>query len=262
MPSVEVNGIQMYYELKGEGPTIVLSHGGAGNHAVWFKQTSYFSRWFQVLTYDARMYGLSRDIPDGPGADSAIDDFEGLLTALDVKKPILVGQSRGGGDVVGYAMRHPDNVGALVLTGSLAGFIPTDAARVWNAANRERQQKMTQLERLMTKEFREREPEQTELFMAINSFNSINYLKAPFPAELITYADYAAFEIPTFFICGAEDVLMTMEILTEAHSLLPTSSLAVIPGAAHSSYWEKPDAWNFGVHNFIRQIGLEGPSAV
>ena len=68
MPKASVNGIELYYESHGEGPTIVFAHGVGGNHLVWWQQVAHFSRNFRCITFDHRGFGQSAEVPGGPGA--------------------------------------------------------------------------------------------------------------------------------------------------------------------------------------------------
>ena len=65
MPFLPVNGIELYYEVHGEGPAIVFCHGAGGNHLSWWQQVPVFAQRFRCITYDSRAFGLSRDAEGG-----------------------------------------------------------------------------------------------------------------------------------------------------------------------------------------------------
>ena len=65
MPNASLNGTEIYYETHGKGPAIVFAHGVGGNHSVWFQQVPYFARNRQVITFDHRGFGRSKEIPEG-----------------------------------------------------------------------------------------------------------------------------------------------------------------------------------------------------
>ena len=57
MPLADVNGTELYYEVHGSGPPLVLAHGVGGNHGIWWQQLPYLSQWYTVVTFDHRGFG-------------------------------------------------------------------------------------------------------------------------------------------------------------------------------------------------------------
>src|SRR5258707_6017098 len=119
MPTAQINGVDLYYEIHGAGPTVVLSHGVGSNHLHWWQQVPVWSKHFQVITFDHRGFGFSSD--DGRGPPAFVDDLIGLLDHLEIRRTALVGQSMGGSTVAGVASRQPERISALVLSSSAAG---------------------------------------------------------------------------------------------------------------------------------------------
>jgi len=62
MPLARVNGVEIYYEVTGEGFPLVFSHEFAGDYRSWEPQVRFFSRRYRVLTYNDRGYPPS-DVP-------------------------------------------------------------------------------------------------------------------------------------------------------------------------------------------------------
>ena len=82
MPFAPINGVELYYETHGEGPALVLAHGGAGNHLSWWQQVAEFSRSFKCVTFDHRGFGWSREPADSPGPAAFTEDLRALLDHL------------------------------------------------------------------------------------------------------------------------------------------------------------------------------------
>ena len=59
MPFSRANGIDIWYEVAGEGPALVLIHANPFDHDLWMYQTAHFSTWFKVVSIDIRGYGRS-----------------------------------------------------------------------------------------------------------------------------------------------------------------------------------------------------------
>ena len=94
----------------GDGPAVVLVHGGFGGAGNWYRTLGPLARRFRVLAPDRPGYGLS---------DAALDTLEwleDLLAALDVRRAALVGHAGGGALALAYARRRPGAVTALALS--------------------------------------------------------------------------------------------------------------------------------------------------
>lgn len=112
---ITVNGINLYYEKTGAGVPIILLHGNGEDHAIFDKLAEKLSADFTVYAPDSRCHGKS-----GAGRlDYALmaEDVIGFIRALAIKKPILYGFSDGG--IIGLliAMKYPDILSKLIVSG-------------------------------------------------------------------------------------------------------------------------------------------------
>ena len=114
---VETNGVETYYERRGEGPPVVFVHGTLMSTTAWDAQTEALADEYTTIAYDVRGHGRTggSDVESYSFALYA-EDLHALLAALDVRKPVLVGLSGGGCIAQVYAARHPENVAGLVLS--------------------------------------------------------------------------------------------------------------------------------------------------
>jgi pimeloyl-ACP methyl ester carboxylesterase len=121
---LDVDGGQIYYETCGKGAqAIVLIHDGVVNSASFDDMWPILCRDFRVLRYDRRGYGKS---PGAKAPYSPQEDLAAVMAAAKMDRASLVGFSFGGGLAVSYAVRHPEQVERLVLSGTvLNGFQPT-----------------------------------------------------------------------------------------------------------------------------------------
>lgn len=114
MPFIQANGIQLYYEIKGNGvPLLIISGTGSDLRHQRPKDPPLMD--FQVLRYDQRGLGQS-DKPDTfySMADYA-DDAEALLDKLGITQTNVLGISFGGMVAQHLVIRHPKRVNRLVL---------------------------------------------------------------------------------------------------------------------------------------------------
>lgn len=121
MPQVHVNGIDVYYERRGEGPRLLFLNGSGATLANSSMVIDPFAREFDVLAHDQR--GLGRTaIPAGPYtmADYAVDAL-GLLDAVGWEACRVVGISFGGMVAQELAVTAPERVERLALLCTSAG---------------------------------------------------------------------------------------------------------------------------------------------
>jgi pimeloyl-ACP methyl ester carboxylesterase len=117
----KVNGVELYYEISGAGPYLVLIEGLGVATWIWEKQTPELSKHFTILAYDNRGAGKSEK-PAGPYSISMMaDDLAGLLDSLKISKAHVLGISMGGFIAQDFALRYPAKVDRLILVATSAG---------------------------------------------------------------------------------------------------------------------------------------------
>ena len=115
MPKATCNGIELYYEVHGEGDPFVLISGLGYSLWQWHKMVPFLAEQFQVITFDNRGVGQS-DRPAGPYTVQMLAaDIVGLLDALGIEKASIVGHSMGGFVAQAMALDFPGRVEELVL---------------------------------------------------------------------------------------------------------------------------------------------------
>jgi 3-oxoadipate enol-lactonase len=256
MPLAHINGIELYYEIHGDGPPLVLAHGAGGNHLSWWQQVPILSQHFRCVTFDHRGFGSSHDLLAGPGADSYIEDLRQLLDHLGIERTALVAQSMGGWTSLGFASRYPDRVTALALCDTTAGIDHPEVARVMNALQSDMPRPLTMiLQRAYSVQFPQQEPAKCFLYQQISALN-VNVpsdLLAKLMAMRHRVEPLIDRRVPTLLLVGEEDVLTpakTMELMARQ---IPHARLVRVAGAGHSVYFERPDEFNRIVFDFLRR---------
>lgn len=253
MPVAEVNGIELYYEEQGEGPALVFLHGAAGNHMIWWQQLPAFRDRFRCVSIDHRGFGRSTD-PAGEGAARFVDDLEALLDALAIERTALVSQSMGGRTALGFAVRYPQRVSALVLA-------DTSAAVDWPEFNArlEEQRVAIGLARgplvvaALGQKFQQRDAERSFLYRQISGLNPPD---AAATARIVargpaTRTDLDSFGAPTLLIVGTDDPLTPPATMRELHEAIPGSEYREFADCGHSVYFEDPEGFNTAVADFL-----------
>lgn len=113
--TVDVGGTRLGYHRTGSGPDVVLLHGGMGSAEDFEPVLAWLAGEFRVTAVDRPGFGLSLAPGDAPTYPGNVRLVGGLLRALGLSRPILVGHSHGGGVALGIAEAHPELVRGLVL---------------------------------------------------------------------------------------------------------------------------------------------------
>jgi len=121
MPEISVGDLTVAYEIRGEGPPLLMLHGGEGDRNSDNHFTPRLEDQFTIITFD------QRDAGDTRGADREYDIFHhaqdaaGLLSALGHDRVFVYGQSYGGLIAQALAIAHPNGVERLVLAVTTPG---------------------------------------------------------------------------------------------------------------------------------------------
>lgn len=121
-----IRGINLYYETYGQGKPLLLIHGNGGSIRDWRYQIPYFSKTYKVIAVDSRAQGKSQDSSVVLNYEMMADDFDALLTHLKIDSAYVIGWSDGGINGLLLAIRHPEKVKKLAITG--ANLVPGTSA--------------------------------------------------------------------------------------------------------------------------------------
>ncbi|WBV57917.1 alpha/beta hydrolase [Chryseobacterium daecheongense] len=222
----KVNGIQMYYEVYGEGKPLVLIHGGGSSILFDYKEIiSRLESQFQLIGIDLQNHGMSehRDIPETFEQDA--HDVAQLLKEMKIGKASFWGFSNGGSTVMQIAHHHPGLVDKLIVasaffkrSGMIEGFFDS-----------------------MSEVTLDSMPEPLKInFLELNpDFSKLENMFQKDSKRMQSFEDWdekvlKSIESPTLFISGDRDVIRP-EHVVEMWRLVPDSQLMILP-ATHGSY--------------------------
>ncbi len=278
MPFAPINGIEMYYRIYGEGPPVIWAHGGGGSHVSWFQQVPHFSQKYRNIVFDHRGFGRSTD-PNGEGEARFHEDLEALMDHLGIERAALVAQSMGGRTTLGFSVRHPERVSALVMCDTWGRFdwpemldrsrvLEREATERWPLdetveamfneelqPGSEEAEAQSILRRAYARSFNRRDPAMALLlnqnFLAHHRPDGTGSSSPGRVSSGYGPDEVAALRIPALFLVGAEDERAIPEIVRKVAALIPESEVAEVAGSGHSTYWEDPETFNRVVDAFL-----------
>jgi pimeloyl-ACP methyl ester carboxylesterase len=115
MPTAQVNGVKLHYEVTGQGDPMVLVHGGMGSYPWMDPLAPRLAGSFRVISYDRRGHGRS-ELPDGQmNVQDHVNDLAALIEELDSAPAWVVGNSSGSSVALRLAGERPDLFRGLVV---------------------------------------------------------------------------------------------------------------------------------------------------
>ena len=239
-----VRGFKMYCEVYGKGEPLLIIHGNGGSINNFVKQIPYFSKKYQVILADNRSQGKSIDKGDSLTYEMMADDYAALLTAMKINSAFVIGWSDGGINGLLLAIRHPEKVKKLAVTG--ANLRPDTTAVFPEVIN----MIAPTLNKLKAKKIlNEVEKVQLKLYKLL--------LEQP----NIPLTDVQKIKIPTLVIGGDHDVIK-VEHTMEIYKQLAQGYLWILPNSGHSTPIVYTQEFNKVVDDFFtmpyRTIKNEG----
>ncbi len=117
---MKVNGINMYYEIYGEGQPLVLIHGGGSTIQSNFETIiPMLAQSRKVIAVELEAHGRTEDRPKELTFEQDADDVAALLKNLKIEKADFLGFSNGGTTTMQIAIRHPEIVNKIILGSAL-----------------------------------------------------------------------------------------------------------------------------------------------
>ena len=253
-----IAGIEMHYEISGNGPWLTLSHSLAANSAMWDAQMHALNQHFTVLRYDIRGHGQTQSTPGPYTLDQLSDDVHALLVHLGIPSTHFIGLSLGGMIGQTLAIQHPEMLSHTVIADSSGRGAPNAASMWGERAKLALSQGMSPLveptlQRWFTQDYREKNPE---------IMTQIGQMIANTPAEgyagccgaisgLDTLEKLRDLRTPCLVMVGDQDMGTPPAMSELIHQHWPASSYVVLKDAAHISNIEQAQAFTEAVMKFL-----------
>jgi len=229
---LHTRGINLYYEVYGQGKPLLFIHGNGGSMNAFSNNIPVFAKNYKVIAVDSRAHGKSVDTGDSLTFEQMVDDFNALLDSLHEDSCYVIGWSDGGINGLLLAIRHPDKVKKLAITGAnltpdTLGLIPSCYYGIVQAHDELKKKTQTP---------------QVKNDLKINELD----LYQPH----ITLEQLHTIKCPTLVIGGDHDLIPVPHTVHIAQNI-SKSYLWIIPESGHPTPIDKKDQFNKIVGDFF-----------
>jgi pimeloyl-ACP methyl ester carboxylesterase len=262
---VDLDDGKLYYEMAGDGDTLVLGHAGFVDSRMWDAQWDAFTQKYRVIRFDMRGYGKS-DPAEGPRTRRY--DLAQLLDHLQVERAALLGCSLGGEIMIDFVLEHPEMASALITVSStpsgfqLQGDPPPHLFEMITALQQGDTARASELQIRLWVDGPYRQPEQLNpgvrqraaemnlLSVRMNTWSAadshpLNPLDPPAIGRL------SAIHVPALIMAGALDhpeVLRAADVMTDA---IKGAKKHIFSHSAHLPNMEEPEEFTQVVLSFL-----------
>lgn len=263
MPVLKKDGIELYYELQGSGPPLLLIAGLASDSQSWLPLVAALSAEYTLILMDNR--GVGRSSQDCPvSIELMAEDSIAVVRHLGLEKVSLIGHSMGGMVALELAARYPELVDRALLVASAAcnparnNLLFADWADRYESGVDRAAWFRTVLAWILTEQFFEN---RVMLDGALVYLQAYPWPQSPagFRRQVEALAGYDAgsrldkITVPVCVIAGELDILLPLHCSEELAGRIPGAELVILKGAAHSIHSEKADLLAETIQTFLNR---------
>ncbi len=258
MKNVLVNGLRAAYEVKGEGPDVLLIHGWMASKRYWHEANQRIPE-FRIWALDLYGFGDSEKPAEGYTLYGYSKFVKGFLDAVGVKKAAIVGHSMGGAVAAFTAISAPQRFWALGLVdAALAGITrtppPWSAEPVMRMFMRLADTSRSLGQMTITGMFGVGGPEGR---IILEEARKADVRAASLCGEMMSrptdWSGLRGLKVPAIMVYGADDFLVDRGMDGEIGSLMPRIASSYIEDCGHLPMLEKPDEFYGIVDSFLEE---------
>jgi pimeloyl-ACP methyl ester carboxylesterase len=265
MPTVTLNGIQIYYEIHGRGDPLVLIMGLRRNAEWWQYQIPTLSQSFQVVVFDNRGAGRS-DKPDMPYSIGLFaEDTKELMSSLGIRRAHVLGVSMGGYIAQELAILYPEMVRGLILGctspgGKRAVAMSPERLAMFTAIQGLSPEQILRkdMDIYFSQHFIDTNPDWINRFIEISLryYQPVEAFQHQFEACLThdTTDRLQTIHRPTLILSGDDDPLVPPENSRILKECIPQAELVFFPNGRHCFFIEEAELFNKKVLAFLKGI--------
>lgn len=263
MPVTRINNVNLYYEICGKGPDLILLGGLSTNHTAWSLMLPNLAKHFCVMMLDNRGSGKSSQSEGSYTIDDMAEDIAQLMEFCGIHSAFIAGHSMGGSIAQKLCIKHPDKVKAAVIAGSTAKLPKTAQMQIETTTkliDAGLSQKLI-LETIFPWIYGN-----SFLEIPMNIEKELNYKKSePYPQ---TYEGYIGqvnalrsydtlnqlekIKCPILVLVGEEDLLTPIQCSKVIANSIPHACLKILTRCGHMIHREQPKEFNKHIISFLK----------
>jgi pimeloyl-ACP methyl ester carboxylesterase len=251
---------EIYYEVTGNGPDLVLLHPFPAHHGTWSAVAEALSSKFRVITPDLR--GLGQSSPgEGPATmEKHAEDLVRVMEEVRAGKPAFAGNSIGGYILFEFWRRFRERVAALIFVDTKAAADTEDARKTRLAAAEDVLKRGSepfidfQLPKMLGESTQRNRPDlvqEAKHMMMQASPAGIAAVQRGIAARPDSTPTLRTIDVPTMVIVGEEDNLTPMAEMEKIHRDVRGSVMRRVPKAGHYSPYEQPEEVQRVIRDFL-----------
>lgn len=216
---IEVNDINIYYEVLGHGEPLIMIHGNGEDHKIFYKAANILKDHFTCYLIDSRGHGKSDKVSKFHYEDMASDIYQ-FINKLSLKEVNYYGFSDGG--IIGLllASKYPDLLKTMIISGANT--------------------KPEALKPLLLKVFR-----------FINRLKNNPLFSLMLNEPHISKEELNKIKTPTLLLAGEKDLILEEETLY-IHEEIENSKLIILPKENHASYIVNSEKIAYLILDFLK----------
>ena len=261
-----------YLDWGGTGYPILFLHGGGLNAHTWDVVALMLHDGYRCIALDQRGHGDSEWSPSiDYGVETQVRDVEGFIDLLQLKKPVVIGQSMGGLNAMGYAARHSDSIAGLVIVDVGPEINQDGAERIRSFSSTPELDSLEEFLERAVKFNPHRDPEvlRRSLFYNLGQLPSGKWIlkhdqrrgsedAARNEAQRERLAkEIAKISCPTLIVRGARSDILSDEGAEKFARSLPRARWVRVEDAGHNVHGDNPRGLLDAIYPFLSEIGLE-----
>lgn len=256
MPRVRSGEAELFYETYGEGPDVVLMHGGGNNRLAWWRVVPTLATRFRVILPDIRGHGRSDCPPAEARPQYHMDDLRLILDEVETRRTAIVCHSMAGIAGLRLAQSEPERVRSLVLCASPAVRTSEtlEAFRTVEQVLSEPESRRQMTDRAFAPGFQERAADIVFLYERLNELNPQfprDVLMPGLRQTAVPPEELEPYDVPTLVVAGGRDQMLPPATLARVAEHIPGASLTLLDGVGHTPFLEDPDSFLASINPWL-----------
>ena len=259
MPYAASEGFRMYYEVEGQGPPLVLGHGGGDSLEMW-RRCGYVDALrdhYQLILFDLPGHGKSEKIQASEQRKGTPDGVMAVLDSLEIYRAHYLGYSAGASLGFALATHHAERFRSFVLGGMTPYAWPETMVQavkisidLYRLLQSEPQQYLFRMQQMLGRPLSDSDREH---FLNQDAEGRIAGLSALIDGQAMSDEDLAGITTPCLLFCGEQDPFYAGAKKAAEH--MPRVKFLPLPGLNHISALFRKDLVIPHVEEFLEQIG-------